>query len=201
MSKAIFTSQTSYIFVKSCQTKYFFRNWSLKIATLQRLKNQIFQYYPFLTPTSSTLNLPIWASWHVLYQKMYLLFMGKKIETLDFVDLFSLGAILAFKVSQPTKLELKNSPKSKFPVFKPLYLGNFLGSIYEKIPCLTCWNKNVWSLWTKNAFGHKFICKNSVFIAPYITSFNKKDPVGLETSNNQQSYIWTNYVRNRRYVK
>ena len=52
---------------------------------------------------------------------MYLLFMGKKMETLDFVDLFLLGAKLAFKVSQPTKLELKNSTKSKFSVFKPLY--------------------------------------------------------------------------------
>ena len=52
-----------------------------------------------------------------------------------------------------------------------------MGSIYEKIPCLTCWNKNVWSLWTKNAFGHKFICKNSVFIAPYINYIIKKDPV------------------------
>ena len=119
VSKVIFTSQTSYIFVKSCQTRYFFRNWSLKIATLQRLKNQIFQYYLFLTPTFSTLNYPIWASWHVLYKKMYLLFMGRKMETLDFVDLFFLGAKLAFKVSQPTKLELKNSTKSKSPVFKP----------------------------------------------------------------------------------
>ena len=113
--------------------------------------------------------------------------MGKKIETLDFVDLFSLGAILAFKVSQPSKLELKNSPKFKFPVFKPLYLGNFLGAIYEKIPCLTCWNKNVWSLWTKNAFGHKFICKNSVLIVPYFFSFNKKDPI----VGQQNSHLFT----------
>ena len=173
MSKGIFTSQTSYIFIKTCESRYFSRNWSLKIATLQRLKNQNFQYYPFLTPTSSTLNLPIWASWHVLYQKMYLLFMGKK----KLWILFSLEAILAFKVSQPTKLELKNSPKSKFPVFKPLYLGNFLGSIYEKIPCLTCWNKNVWSLRSKNALEHKFWWKNGALRATYNTSINKKDPV------------------------
>ena len=189
MSKGIFTSQTSYIFIKTCQSRYFFRNWSLKIATLQRLKKQIFQYHPFLTPTSSTLNLWIWASWHVSYQKMYLLLMGKKIETFDSVDLFSLVAIFTFKVSQPTKLELKNSPKSKFPVFKPLYLGNCFGVNLWKIPCLTCWNKNVWSLWTKNTFGHKFICKNSVFIAPYIISFNKKDPVSIGNP------IWTGSIQ------
>ena len=88
-----------------------------KIAHFHRLKNRIFQFCLFPTPTSSTINLPILASWHVLYQKMYLLFMGRKMETLDFVDLFFLGAKLAFKVSQPTKLELKNSTKSKFPVF------------------------------------------------------------------------------------
>ena len=58
--------------------------------------------------------------------------MGKKIETLDFVDLSFLVAKLALKVSQPTKLELKNSTKSKFPVFKPLYQGNFWRSLSEK---------------------------------------------------------------------
>ena len=117
--RGIFSSQTSYIFISTCQTWYFFRKWPQKIAPLQRLKNRIFQYWQFLTPTSSTINLPISASWHVLCQKMYLLFMGKKIETLDFVNLFLWGAILAFKVNQPTKLKLKNSTKSKFLVFKP----------------------------------------------------------------------------------
>ena len=119
--RGIFSSQTSYIFISTCQTWYFFRKLSQKIAPLQMLKNRIFQYCKFLTPTSSTINLPIWAWWHVLYQKMYLLFMGKKIETLDFVYLFFWGAILAFKVNQPKKLKLKNSTKSKFPVFKPQY--------------------------------------------------------------------------------
>ena len=36
--------------------------------------------------------------------------------------------------------------------------------------------KNVWSLWSKNTFGYKFLCKNSVFIARYLISINKKDP-------------------------
>ena len=68
---------------------------------------------------------------------MYLFFMGKKRETLDFVDLFFLGAKLAFNVSQPTKLELENCTKSQFPLFKPLYY-NFWGQFLKKIPCLTC---------------------------------------------------------------
>ena len=51
--------------------------------------------------------------------------------------------------------------KFKFPVFKLLNLGYFWGSIPEKIPCLTFWNKNLWSLWSKNAPEHIFCCKNS----------------------------------------
>ena len=56
-------------------------------------------------------------------------------------------------------------------------LGLFLRSIPEKIPFLTFWIKNLWSLWTKNASEHIFWCNNSALRATYIMSINKKDPV------------------------
>ena len=34
-------------------------------------------------------------------------------------------------------------------------MGNFGGLIFEKLPCLIYWYKNVWNLGSKNAFKHK----------------------------------------------
>ena len=65
----------------------------------------------------------------------------------------------------------------KYPFFGAIVNGQYWGLIYEKMPCLTYWNKNVWSLGSKNVFEHKFWLKNSALRATYIISINKKDPV------------------------
>ena len=58
----------------------------------------------------------------------------------------------------------------KYPFFGAIVNGQFWGLIYEKMPCLTYWNKNVWSLGSKNAFEHKFWLKNSALRACSLSS-------------------------------
>ena len=77
----------------------------------------------------------------------------------------------------------------KYPFFGAIVNGQFWGLIYEKMPCLTYWNKNVWSLGSKNAFEHKFWLKNSALRATCIISINKKDPVYFSDFINLCSHI------------
>ena len=59
----------------------------------------------------------------------------------------------------------------------------------NRLSCLTYWNKNVWSLGSKNAFEHKFWLKNSALRATCIISINKKDPVYFSDFINLCSHI------------
>ena len=77
----------------------------------------------------------------------------------------------------------------KYPFFGAIVNGQFWGLIYEKMLFLTYWNKNVWSLGSKNAFEHKFWLKNSGLRAICIISINKKDPVYFSDFINLCSHI------------
>ena len=77
----------------------------------------------------------------------------------------------------------------KYPFFGAIVNGQFWGLIYEKMLFLTYWNKNVWSLGSKNAFEHKFWLKNSGLRATCIISINKKDPVYFSDFINLCSHI------------
>ena len=77
----------------------------------------------------------------------------------------------------------------KYPFFGGIVNGQFWGLIYEKMPRLTYWNKNVWSLGSKNAFEHKFWLKNSGLRATCIISINKEDPVYFSDFINLCSHI------------